>query len=46
MNIYIMRREFELKYIYPQTKGEYDRIGLQIKDGEPVFLFPCKYLDP
>ncbi len=46
MNIYIMRREFELKYIYPQTKGEYDRIGLQIKDGEPVFLFPCKYPDP
>ena len=46
MNIYSMRWGFNLKYIYPTTKGEYDRIGLQIKDGEPVFLFPCKYPDP
>lgn len=41
-----MRKEFELKYIYPKSKGDYERIGLQIKDGEPVFLFPCKYPDP
>ena len=46
MNIHSMRREFELKYIYPKSKGDYDRIGLQIKEGEPVFLFPCKYTDP
>ena len=41
-----MKKEFELKYIYPKSKGDYERIGLQIKDGEPVFLFPCKYPDP
>ena len=41
-----MRREFELKYIYPKSKGDYERIGLQIKNGEPIFLFPCKYPDP
>ena len=32
-----MKKEFELKYIYPKSKGDYERIGLQIKDGEPVF---------
>ena len=46
MNIYSMRWGFNLKYIYPASKGDYDRIGLQIKDGEPVFLFPCKYPNP
>jgi len=46
LNIYSMRWRFDLKYIYPASKGDYDRIGLQIKDGEPVFLFPCKYPNP
>jgi len=41
-----MRWGFDLKYIYPASKGDYDRIGLQIKDDEPVFLFPCKYPNP
>lgn len=46
MNLYFIMKWFELKYIYPKYKEEYERIGLQIENRKPVFLFPCWYTDP